>query len=176
MKIILYGSQYGTARQYAEELSRRTGIRAVKFSEIDDVNRYDLIVYIGALYAGSVLGLKRTLKRISDASNKRIVIATVGLADPNDEQNRNAIREKIKGQLSEDAYAHASIHFLWGGIDYSRLNLKHKAMMAFAHRRAKQLGEDDITAEIRAVLETYGKNVSYVDFDSLNPIIDEIRD
>ena len=174
MKIIIYGSQYGTAKEYAQELSRRTGIRAEKHSNIEDINQYDEIVYIGALYAGSVLGMKKTLNKISDASDKKIIIATVGLADPNDKENKGNIREGIKRQLSDDIYNHASIHFLRGGIDYSNLNLKHKTMMAFVHRKAKGLKEEEKTAEIKAVLETYGKNVNYMDFDSLNPIIDEI--
>ena len=32
--IIIYGSHYGTTKQYAEELSRRTNIEAVSFKDI----------------------------------------------------------------------------------------------------------------------------------------------
>lgn len=174
MVIIIYASQYGTTRDYAMELSKRTGIRAENYTDIDDVNGHDTIVYLGALYAGSVMGLKKTFKRIGDCADKKIIIATVGLAAPDDEDNRNGIIDNIKRQLPEDVYNHSSIYFLRGGIDYSGLSIKHKTMMAFVHRRAKKLSEDEMTAEIRAALETYGKNVSYVDFDSLNPIIDEI--
>ena len=35
--------------------------------------------------------------------------------------------------------------------------------------------EEERTAEINAVIETYGKNVSYIDFDALNPMMDEIQ-
>ena len=174
MKIIIYASQYGTTKDYAQELSKKTDIKAVKFSDVQDINQYGTIIYFGALYAGSVLGMKKTLNKISDVSNKKIIIATVGLADPFDENNRNTIREGIKKHLSDDIYNQSSIHFLRGGIDYSALNLKHKTMMAFAHKRAKQLKEDEKTAEIKAILETYGKNVNYTDFDTLNPIINEI--
>ena len=175
MKIIIYGSQYGTAREYGEELSRRTGIMAVGYKDAVDIDKYDTIIYIGALYAGSVLGMKKTLKAISGDGEKKIIIATVGLADPEDEENRKMIMERIEKQLSGELYSQASIHFLRGGIDYSRLNLKHRTMMAFVHKRAKQLSEEDMTAETRAIVETYGRKVSYVDFDALGPIIDEIN-
>ncbi len=46
MKIIAYGSRYGTAKRYAEELARRTGIEAMNYEEIDDVNNYETISYI----------------------------------------------------------------------------------------------------------------------------------
>lgn len=175
MKIIIYGSQYGTTKQYAQELSKRTGIKAEEYSGIQDINQYDTIIYLGALYAGSVLGMKKTLNKISNPTNKKIIIATVGLADPNDVENRDNIRAGIERQLSEDIYNQASIHFLRGGIDYSLLNLKHKTMMAFVHKRLKGLKEEEKSAEAKAILETYGKKVYYMDFDALNPIIDEIQ-
>lgn len=46
MKIIIYGTQYGTAKKYAEELSRRIEIPCVSYEEIDDINIYDTIIYI----------------------------------------------------------------------------------------------------------------------------------
>ncbi len=33
--IIIYGSHYGTTKQYAEELSRRTNIEAVSFERCE---------------------------------------------------------------------------------------------------------------------------------------------
>lgn len=174
MKIIVYGSQYGTTEQYAQELSKRTGIQAVKYSEIKDINQYDTIIYLGALYAGGVLGMKKTLNKISNPSNKKIIIATVGLADPMNEKNTDTIRDGIKKQLSVEIYNHAHIHFLRGGIDYSRLNLKHKTMMKLLYKKAKGLNEEEKTPEVEAMIETYGKKVSFIDFDTLNAIIDDI--
>lgn len=54
MNIIIYGTQYGTAKKYAEELSRRTEIPCVSYEEIDDINIYGTIIYISSLYAGGV--------------------------------------------------------------------------------------------------------------------------
>lgn len=175
MEIIIYASQYGTTEQYALELSKKTGIQAEKYRNVHDIDQYDTIAYLGALYAGSVLGMKKTLNKIGNSADKKIIIATVGLADPSDEENCNKIREKIKRQLSTDIYNHTSIHFLRGGIDYSTLSFKHKTMMSFAYRRSKQPNEEEKTAEVKAILETYGKKVSFIDFTTLNPIIDEIK-
>ena len=119
--------------------------------------------------------MKKTLNKISDPTDKKIIIATVGLADPTDEGNRDRIKAGIKRQLSDEIYNKASIHFLRGGIDYSILNLKHKTMMAVAYRRLKGMKEEEKNAEMKAITETYGKKVNYIDFDTLNPIIDEIK-
>ena len=76
-EIIIYGSQYGTTRMYAEELSKITKIQAISFEEIKDINKYDKIIYLGGLYAGGVLGMAKTFKKISNYGNKKIIIARV---------------------------------------------------------------------------------------------------
>ena len=172
--IIVYGSQYGTAKRYAEALAGRTDSEVRSYEESMDLDAYDIIVFIGALYAGGVLGLKKTLSGIHDLQNKKIVIATVGLADPNDRKNTETIRSSLKKQLSENIFVHARIFHLRGGIDYSRLSLKHRTMMALLYGKAKGLPEEKKTAEVKAMIDTYGKRVDFVDFCSLAPIIREI--
>ena len=172
--VIVYGSQYGTAKRYAEALAGRTESEIRSCKDLKDLDVYDNIVFIGALYAGGVLGLKKTLSGIHDLQNKKIVIATVGLADPNDRENIEAIRNGLKKQLSENIFIHARVFHLRGGIDYSCLNLKHRTMMALLYRKAKGLPEEKKTAEVRAMIDTYGKRVDFVDLSSLDPIIREI--
>ena len=92
MKIIIYGSQYGTTRRYADELGKRTGVEVKKYEEIEDVNKYDTIIYFGALYAGGVMGMKKTFSKLVSVSNRKIIIATVGLADPTDDENTTTIK------------------------------------------------------------------------------------
>lgn len=81
-KIIIYGSKYGTAKLYAQKLSEEIGISVKSFKEVENIDNYDIIIYLGALYAGGVLGMAKTLKKLNNLSNKNIIIATVGLADP----------------------------------------------------------------------------------------------
>ena len=53
--IIIYGSHYGTTKQYAEELSKRTNIQAISYENVNEINNYNNIIYLGGLYAGGVL-------------------------------------------------------------------------------------------------------------------------
>ena len=95
--IIVYGSNYGTTKQYADELSRRTNMKVISFKKVNQqINDYDNIIYLGALYAGGVLGMSKTLKKLNNILNKKIIIVTVGLWDPTDEVNKNNIRNNIK--------------------------------------------------------------------------------
>ena len=173
--IIIYGSNYGTTKQYAEELSKMTNIKAISFKKFNQsIDDYNNIIYLGGLYAGGVLGMSKTLKKINNISNKKIIIATVGLADPNNEVNKNNIKNNIKSQIPKEVFEKAKIFYLRGGIDYSKLNFAHKTMMKMLYNKVKNLPKEKQTAEDRAMIETYNKKVNFIDFSSVDKIINEI--
>lgn len=174
-KIIICGSHYGTTKQYATELSRRLGIELVEYSKLKSLSEYDTIVYMGALYAGGVLGLKETVKLLPSAINKKIYIVTVGLADPKDDVNISNIRNSIKQQVPPDVFSEAHFFHLRGGIDYKRINFKHKFMMRLLYNKVKKIPVEEQDAETKAMIATYNKEVNFVDFDSLNEIIESVQ-
>ena len=172
--IIIYGSHYGTTEQYAKELSKRTNIEAISFENVQEINKYDKIIYIGGLYAGGVLGMSKTLRKLTNIQNKTIIIATVGLADPTDEKNINNIRNNIKVQISKEIYDKAKIFHLRGGIDYSKLKFFHKTMMKLLYNAVKNIPQEKLSSENKAMIETYNKKVNFVNFSDLDKIISEI--
>lgn len=171
MRIIIYGSCYGSSKNYAEELSKRTGIAALCYEDIEDINAYDTIIYLGGLYAGGVLGMKKTFQKLEKTDHKNIIIMTVGLADPFDEGNVKNIRRSMQKQLPEDIYHKAQIFHLRGGIEYKKLGLKHKTMMAMLYQKVKNLPEEKKTAEVRAMIDTYNKKVDFIDYSRLDEIV-----
>lgn len=174
-QIILYGSKYGTAQRYAQALSEKTGIPAVHYEKAAGLDDCETLIYIGALYAGGVQGMGKTFKKRSDWDSKKIILATVGLADPMDPENTANIRNGMRNQLPKEVFERASIYHLRGGIDYSKLSFGHKTMMRLLYQKAKGLPEEQKTAEVRAMIDTYNQKVDFVDFSSLDPIIAEIQ-
>lgn len=172
--IIIYGSNYGTTEQYAKELSKRTNIEAISFENVQEINKYDKIIYIGGLYAGGVLGMSKTLRKLTNIQNKTIILVTVGLADPTDEKNINNIRNNIKVQISKEIYDKAKIFHLRGGIDYSKLKFFHKTMMKMLYNAVKNIPQEKLSSENKAMIETYNKKVNFVNFSDLDKIISEI--
>ena len=166
--VIIYGSQYGTTKRYAEYLSEMTGIEAVAFKEAKDIDKYDRVIFMGALYAGSVLGLKNTVSKMSP--KQKLVIVTVGLVDPNDPENIDYIRHSIKERIPADLYDETSIFHLHGAIDYSQLSLKHRMMMAVIHSKLSKMSEEKLNTEAKTILATYGKKEDFVDFKSLEKL------
>ena len=173
--VILYGSRYGSARRYAQELSKQTGIPAVSYQEAPLLSELETVVYIGALYAGGVLGLTKTLRRQSFEKHQRLIIVTVGLADPDIPQNRENIRNSLQKQIPAQLYGRTAVFHLRGAIDYQALSLGHRTMMALLHRSLQKKPAEEWSEEDKALMETYGKQADFVDFASLRPIINEMQ-
>ena len=170
--IIIYGSQYGTTRRYAEHLSEMTRIETVAFKEAKDIDRYDRVIFMGALYAGSVLGLKKTVSKMS--SKQELVVVTVGLVDPTDPENINYIRHSVRERVPEHLYDETRIFHLHGAIDYNHLSLKHRMMMAVIHSKISKMPEEKLNAEAKTILATYGKKEDFVDYNSLTAVMTAI--
>ena len=79
-QIIIYGSQYGSTKRYAERLSEITGLDAINYKKVKDIGDYKRIVYFGGLFAGGVMGLKKTVNKMT--FRQELILATVGMTDP----------------------------------------------------------------------------------------------
>ena len=171
--LIVYGSQYGTAKRYAEKFSQMTDIPVTSYEDIKELTGYESVMHFGGLYAGGVTGLKRIVKLLPQ--NAKFMIVTVGLADVGDEKNISNIKKALSKQVPEKFLKNALIFHLRGGIDYKKLNFKHKMMMAFLYSRLKKLPEAEKTPEIKALMETYNSKVDFVDYSALDQIVEAIK-
>ena len=48
--LILYGSQYGTTKRYAEKFAEMTGLPVAGYEDIKSLTGYDRLIYFGGLY------------------------------------------------------------------------------------------------------------------------------
>jgi len=170
--IILYGSQYGTTKNYAQKLSELTGIEAVSHDKAGGLSSYGRVLYLGGLYAGGVKGLKRTAGLLPPG--RELWVITVGLADVADPANIGNIRSSLKKQLPAPLYENARFFHLRGGIDYAKLSPKHRAMMWLLYKSIQKTPAEKRSAEARDLMSTYGQKVDFVDFDALRPIVEAL--
>lgn len=150
-----------------------TGIPVRDYKGAKDLKPYDLILYFGGLYAGNVKGLKHTAKALREGT--KLIVVTVGLADPQDERNAENILNSVRKQVPERLLPGMAVFHLRGGIDYKKLSMKHKAMMAFLIYHLKKLPEEKKTEETKAMIETYNSEVNFVDYHSLDQIAEVIQ-
>lgn len=171
--IIIYGTQYGTTKDYAEKLSEMTGIPIINYKEAGELSKYTTIIHMGGLYAGGVKGLKTTLKVLP--VNANFIIVTVGLADVTNPENTAHIRLSVSRQVPKEVFEKTRIFHLRGGMDYKKLSLAHRSMMRLVYNKAKNLPEDEKTAEVRDMIATYGQTVNFIDYSCLKPIAEIVN-
>lgn len=172
MDIIVFGSLHGSAKRYAERLSELTGIGAMDYREAKEIGRYDRVIYVGAIYAGGLVGLKKTVGTLSP--NQTLFVATVGMLDPKDPENIADLRKALKEQIPPQSFDEKRIFHLRGAIDYGHLGLMHRMLMSMIHSKASKMPEGELDSVSKVVLDTYGKTVDLVDLDSLKPLVEAI--
>ncbi len=172
-KIVVYKSRYGSTKKYAEWISQQ--LEADLF-EVDDIERdklkdYNTIIYGGGLYASGISGISVITKNFEDLKEKNIIVFTVGLAATEDKSifdpiiNKNFPEENMRNSIR-------FFHFR-GGMDYSRLNIMHKAMMAMMKKSVEK--KETKTEEDKLMHETYGGIVDFKDQKMIEPLINYVN-
>lgn len=167
--IVIYASKYGTTRQYATWIAEALDaeLADAKAVKPEKLRAYDVIVYGGGLYAGGIAGVKP----VAQNPCKNLVVFTVGLANP-DSTNYSAI---IKKNFTPEQIARMRVFHLRGGIDYERLGILHKFMMAVMKRVVQRKPETERDLEDKAFLATYGAAVNFTDRKTCDPIVSYVK-
>ena len=62
-----------------------------------------------------------------------------------------------------------------GAIDYGRLSPVHRAMMAMLRKSALKKGYENLRAEDKLMVDTYGQRVDFTDEGSVAPRVEYVR-
>lgn len=170
--VIIYGSKYGSAKRYAEALSKKLNIDYLDYRTINRGKKYDVLIYVGSLYAGGVIGLKKTLNNYPSISDSKVFIITVGIADPNNTENVENIKNSLYKQLPKNLNKNIILFHLRGDLDYSKLNIKHKIMMKLVYEQAKKVPLVQQNEETKTFISTYNKKNEFINYDSLEQVVD----
>ena len=100
--IILYTSKYGATKRYADWLAEETGFDCTetKKAKIEDVKRYDKIIFGGGIYASGIAGLSFLRKNISQLQDKKVIVFCVGASPYEETAFQQIIAYNLKGPLS----------------------------------------------------------------------------
>ncbi len=175
--VVIYESKYGSTKRYAHWIAGELScpVYEKKKFKTQDFAKYDVIIYGGGLYAGGVSGIKLITQNWNLLAGKKVFLFTCGLANPDDPYNISSIRTSLSKILSEEMLNQIKLFHFRGGIDYSRLNLVHKSMMAMLRRMLLKKDEKNLRDEDKQLLATYGKCVDFTDRESIRPLVKEAK-
>ena len=175
--LVTYASKYGTTKRYAQWIAEDLAcdLRDSREVNAELLKSYDILIHGGGLYAGGLSGIQTIVKNYDAISNKRIILFSCGLADPEDPENVAHIEAGLEKVLTPEMREKIRQFHLRGGIDYSRLGLTHKAMMAMLRRVMLKKGYDNLRSEDQMMLDTYGGTVDFTNRESLAPLLNHVR-
>jgi menaquinone-dependent protoporphyrinogen IX oxidase len=159
--LIIYFSKYGSTKKYAELISSELNadIYSIKNVNISDLINYDTIILGSGLYAGKIQGINIIIDNFEKIQDKKIVLFTCGLADYKNVENVNNIHKRLVKIIPENIMQNIKVYYLQGGINYKKLNMKHKLMMWLL--KILTMRNKNMNGEDKEFIETYGKTLDF---------------
>ncbi|MGO3780449.1 MAG: flavodoxin domain-containing protein [Enterococcus viikkiensis] len=145
MALIIYGTQYGTSKQYAEQLATITGDSVIDSRHLPKELPEAHVIFVGSVYAGRMTGLKKVLQVLAPERNE-LTVVTVGMTDARSEELVAGIHQPIAAKVAEKKISLRGCYHLQGKVNYDGLALKHKLVIkpmvaAFKKKPANELDE-----------------------------------
>ncbi len=156
MKVIIYESNTGTAKKYAEALSAKTSLPCYALSGSNEVASDSEIIFIGWVMAGEIQGLKAARGRFT---NIKTIIA-VGMMKT-EKQDKDII---AKNSITESFYS------LPGAFDMNKLTGMYKMMMGMMLKMMKSKFKDSNGEGEAKVLSMFENGFDAYDESALDEI------
>ena len=172
--VVVYKSNYGSTKIYAKWIAKEldADIYEAKEVKIDKLKEYDNIILGGGLYAGGILGSSIISKNFESIRDKKIIVFTVGLAPIKDKEIFKPIIEK---NFTLEMRQSISFFHLRGGVDYKKLSIIHKAMMAMLKFTLSRKKPEELTEDDKLMLKTYGDKVDFIDVNTAREIVSYVQ-
>ena len=156
--LIIYTSQTGFTKKYAEWLAEKTSgdLLELKDAQKKDAaffNEYQAIVYGGWAMAGKVVKINWFLDKASSWKNKRLAVFCVG-GSPNDNPDTETF---LKNMLTDEQKKYIRAFYCQGGFNYEKMNTASRIaikMFVSALKKKKDQTDDEKTM-IRMISDSY---------------------
>lgn len=174
---VIYKSHYGFTETYAQWLAEDLGADLLQADRVKpaDLQQYQTIVYGGGLYAGGVNGIALLTKNYACIKDKALYLFTVGAADVTDPVNIKNIRSAVQQKLPPALWEKLHIYHLRGGMCYSKMSFMHRTMMNMMVKMLRKKPENELRAEDKIMLGTYGQDIDFTDHAAIVPLVADIR-
>lgn len=125
--LIIYKSNTGFTKRYANWISERVSCEKISFEEMDsfDMKNHNIIIYGGGMHASRINGLNKFKKIMENYDDKKIIVFATG-GSPSEE---NIISEIRKNNFTQEELKHIDFYYFQSGLSYEKMNFKDKAIM-----------------------------------------------
>lgn len=166
--VVIYNSQTGFTKRYAQWISEALECTCVEFNEANklDFDKYTTIIFGGWACAGSVSKLKWFKKNMKKWNNKKLAVYCVGGSPIENPEVETA----MKNCLSAEEHKNARIFYCPGGFNYEKMSASSKLMMKIFISALK--AKKDKTEEEKIMIEMISKSYDISSKKYIEPIVE----
>ena len=172
--IVVYKSKYGSTKAYAEWIAEELGCKAVdaKGMKIDELVKYDTIIYGGGLYAEIIAGVNLITKNIDKLAGKKIAVYSTGITplDCRDYYDKMVIEKNFKPEMLE----HIKVFNFMGKMILDELSFPHKT----AIKALKKLmgGKENPTEMEKLLVDLCDVDGDFTDREAIKDLVAYVKE
>ena len=161
MTAIVYVSNTGSSKAYAEMLSEKTGISAYDFRNCSSVPEDAEVIFIGWVMAGAIQGLKEAREKFGSLK------AVIAVGMMKSEKQDNDLKEK--NAITEPFFS------LPGAFDMKKLTGMYKMMMGMMVKMMKSKLKEMDDPKTKDVVEKFEEGFDMVDEKHLSEVLEFLK-
>lgn len=172
--IVVYKSKYGSTKAYAEWIAEELGCKAVdaKGMKIDELVKYDTIIYGGGLYAEIIAGVNLITKNIDKLAGKKIAVYSTGITplDCRDYYDKMVIEKNFKPEMLE----HIKVFNFMGKMILDELSFPHRT----AIKALKKLmgGKENPTEMEKLLVDLCDADGDFTDREAIKDLVAYVKE
>ena len=171
--IVIYKTKYGATKKYAEWIAEELACEALdaKSIKIDDILKYDTIVYGGGLYAEIINGVHILTKNMDKLQGKKIAVFTTGLTptDCRDYYDKMVIEKNFKDGVPENVKVFNYV----GKMILDELSLVHRTALKTLKKIMQ--GKENPTDMEKLLIELCDADGDFCDREAIGELIEYVR-
>lgn len=172
-EIVIYKTKYGGTKKYAEWISEELGCEAVdaKKITIDDILKYDTIIYGGGIYAEIINGVHMLTKNMDRLKDKKIAVFTTGLTPPDCREyyDRMVIEKNFKERLPQNV----KVFNYLGRMVVEELSLVHRTALKTLKKIMQ--GKENPSEMEKLLVELCDADGDFCDKEAIGELLEYVR-
>ncbi len=165
--VVIYNSQTGFTKRYAEWIAEETNADCFELSEAKkkDFDEYDTIVFGGWACAGGISKLSWFKGNLNKWNDKKLIAFCVGGSPIENPEIEEALKKNFDGAEYERVHA----FYCPGGFDYDKMSKTSKVMMKMFIKMLK--AKKDKTKEDEIMIKMISASYDISDKKYIEPIV-----
>lgn len=171
--LVIYKSKYGSTKTYAEWIAEAleceyTDAKKIK---VEDLGKYDVIIYGGGMYAEVINGVSFITKNISKLKEKKIVIFSTGITPLNcREYYDKLVTEK---NFTPEILKYIKVYNFLGKMILNELSVVHRT--AIKTLKKIMTAKEHPTDMEKLLIELCEADGDFTDKNAINDLINYVK-